>query len=253
VARALGILMVVGRSGGPGGLGLIEIASHAGLHKSTTHRLVAALSKEGFLHQDSDTGRYRLGLSALEIGSLFLTNLTLRELAAPHLSRLMTETDESVHLCLLDDGEIVYIDRVESRGSPIIFTRIGIRQPAYCTAVGQAMLAFLPAGEVDEVLARGMPARTKNTITNPRKFRERLAAIRGAGYAVSIGQNREHINAVAAPIFDRKGRPVAGMVVSGLGQRLTPARLPGIGLLLKQAADLVSRQMGYQVGERAAE
>jgi DNA-binding IclR family transcriptional regulator len=192
-------------------------------------------------------------LSALEIGSLFLANLTLRELAAPHLSRLMTETDESVHLCLLDDGEIVYIDRVESRGSPIIFTRIGIRQPAYCTAVGQAMLAFTPPDRVSEVLARGMPRRTKNTITSPKKFKEQLAGIRATGYAVSMGQNREHINAVAAPIFDHKGRPVSGIVVSGLSQRLTPARLPSIGLLVKQAADLVSQQMGYQVGDRAAE
>jgi DNA-binding IclR family transcriptional regulator len=245
--------MAVGRHGGPGGLGLVEIATHAGLHKSTTHRLVAALSRQGFLQQDPDTGRYRLGLSALEVGSLFLTNLTLRELAAPHLSRLMTETDESVHLCLLDEGEIVYIDRVESRGSAVIFTRIGIRQPAYCTAVGQAMLAFLPREEVSQVLARGMPRRTKNTITSPRKFTARLGAIRALGYSISMGQNREHINAVAAPIFDHKGRPIAGMVVSGLSQRLTPARLAEVGLLVKQAAEFVSRQMGYQAGDRAAE
>jgi IclR helix-turn-helix domain len=145
VERALKILLTVGKQGAGRGLGLLEIGREVGLHKSTAHRLVSVLMKEGFLQQDPETERYRLGLSALDVGSHYLENLTIRQHAAPHLSRLMAETNETVHLCILDDGEVVYIDKIESPGSVVVHTRIGGRQPAHCSAVGKAIFAYIYA------------------------------------------------------------------------------------------------------------
>ena len=250
VERALKILLAVGKRGGGRGLGLLEIGQEVGLHKSTAHRLVSVLLQEGFLHKDYEVERYKLGLSALDIGARFLANLTIRQLAAPYLSRLMAETDETVHLCILDEGEVVYIDKVESRGSVVVHTRIGGRQPAHCSAVGKAIFAYLPWAEVLSLLSRGMPARTPKTITSPTRFREALREVRKLGYALSLEEGSEYINGVAAPIFDHLGHPIAGIAISGLAQRLPTDRLRKIGGLVRTAADAISTQAGYGASER---
>lgn len=246
VERALKILLTVGKQGAGRGLGLLEIGREVGLHKSTAHRLVSVLMKEGFLQQDPETERYRLGLSALDVGSHYLANLTIRQHAAPHLSRLMAETNETVHLCILDDGEVVYIDKIESPGSVVVHTRIGGRQPAHCSAVGKAIFAYMPWAEVASILSRGMPARTPRTLRNSTQFREALRGVRESGYALSLEEGTEYINAVAAPVFDHQGRPVAGIAISGLVQRLPEDRLRSVGGLVKAAAALISKQIGYR-------
>jgi IclR family acetate operon transcriptional repressor len=119
------------------------------------------------------------------------------------------------------------------------------------TALGKALLAFSDSMEVEKVIASGLPARTKYTVTDPTRFRAVLEAVKRDGYAINLEENHEHINAVAAPIFDHTGKPVAGIVVSGLMQRLPLSRLRELGERMKTAAAAISRQMGHIYGDRA--
>jgi DNA-binding IclR family transcriptional regulator len=157
----------------------------------------------------------------------------------------MTTTNETVHLGILDKHEVVYIEKIEAPANVIVHTRIGHREMAHCTALGKAMLAFVPEEEIEAVIAAGLSVRTRTTITDPRKLRAALALVRKRGFAVNLEESRELVNAVAAPIFDRNGSPVAAIVISGLKQRLPMERLLELGLLLKQTAAQVSIRMGF--------
>jgi len=238
-------LKAVASHAGPRGVGLAELTEATGLHKSTVHRLVGVLLREELLSREPDTDRYRLGVAALELGGAYLERLTPRREAMPYLERLMMQTNETVHLGLLDKHEVVYIEKIEAPANVIVHTRIGHREMVHCTALGKAMLACTSAKGVGAVVAPGLPGRTRNTITDARKWRTALALVRKRGFAVNVEESRELVNGVAAPIFDRSAHPVAAIVISGLKQRLPMERLLELGLLLKQTAAQISARLGH--------
>ncbi len=245
LTRALSLLRLVAQRGGTRGIGLVELAKLAGLHKSTVYRLASVLVREGFLARDEDSERFRLGIATLELGSSYLNNLTLRQEALPVLQRLMEETKETVHLGTIDQGQVVYIEKVQAPQNVIVHTQIGQREDAHSTALGRAILAYMPEETIERIIKGGLVAKTKRTVTDPAEFRLALAEIRRTGYALNLQENREHINGTAAPVFDHTAKPVAGIVISGLMQRLPKARLRELGLRLKAAAGEISRRMGY--------
>lgn len=245
LTRALALLRLVAQKGGTRGIGLVDLARLAGLHKSTVYRLASVLVREGFLARDEDSEKFRLGIATLELGSTYISNLTLRQEALPVLQRLMEETNETVHLGVIDQGQVVYIEKVLAPQNVIVHTQIGQRESVHSTALGRAILASMPEEAIERIIKVGLVARTKRTVTDPAEFRQALAEIRRAGYALNFQENREHINGAAAPIFDHTARPVAGIVISGLMQRLPKARLRELGLRLKAAAGEISRRMGY--------
>ncbi|GHU35407.1 IclR family transcriptional regulator [Betaproteobacteria bacterium] len=246
--RALSLLWLVAHEGSDG-LGLLALSRLAKLHKTTVYRLASVLVTEGFLIRDPVTDCYRLGLAVLDLSSSYLGNLTLRQEALPYLSDLMKEADETVHLGVRDGNSVIYIEKVRAPASVIAHTRVGQREGAHATAIGKVLLAFSDPADVEEVIAAGLDAMTKHTVTDPVQFRSVLEAVRRDGYAINIGENHEHINAVAAPIFDHTGKPIAGIVVSGLVQRLPLTRLRELGERMKTAAFAISRHMGYTRGD----
>jgi IclR family transcriptional regulator, acetate operon repressor len=248
--RAFSLLRIVARDGGSNGLGLVALSRLAGLHKTTVYRLASVLVTEGFLARHPETDCYRLGLAVLELGSSYLSNLTLRQEALPYISELMKEADETVHLGVRDGNTVIYIDKVEAPANVIVHTRVGHRESVSVTALGKALLAFSDPADAEQVIASGLISMTKHTVTDPARFRATLEAVKRDGYAINLEENREHINAVAAPIFDHTEKPVAGIVVSGLVQRLPLARLREIGERTKTAAVAISRRMGHASGDR---
>src|SRR4029453_865103 len=131
---------------------LAELAEKVKLHKSTVHRLTSILERHRIVERDSQSGRYRLGLRLFELGSLAMGRFNIRDRAHPHLERLLYEVNETVHLCVLDAGEMMYLDKIEPVRSVRMSSRIGRRIPVHCTSVGKAILAFLPESEVDDIL-----------------------------------------------------------------------------------------------------
>lgn len=227
-------------------MGLAELSREVQLNKTTVYRLVSVLLRHRFLRQDPETGRYRLGLALAELGQLCLAGMEVRREAAPYLNQLMNTVRETVHLGVLDEGEVVYIDKFEYQGTIRLSSRIGSRVPVHSSALGKAILACSSEQQVNLVIARGLAPRTPNTITEPSRFRDELLATRLRGYAVDNEENRESIRCIAAPILDHMGEPIAAISVTGLAANIAGERIAEIGRLVKDAAEQVSRRVGYR-------
>lgn len=246
--RALSILMFLAEDGGhPVGVTLTELATGLGLSKSTVLRLAAPLREARLVDQDAESGRYRLGPQNALLGQVYLERLDVRRVASPLLQQLAEEVGETVHLLTFDAPEIVYIDKVESPQPVRMHSRIGSRQPAYCTATGKAFLAHATEDIVDLVIAAGLPARTEFTITSPDRLRADLALTRRRGYAIDDIENEHDIRCAAAPVFDHTGAVTAAVSVSGPASRITPDRLPAIGSRLTAATRAITEQLGGSV------
>lgn len=246
VRRAVTILEFLARQADARGRSLAELAAGTGLNKSTLLRLLAPLREHGLADQDSGTERYRLGPTTLFWAQAYLSTLDLRSVAAPSLYQLMQTTRETVHLVVYDHGEVVYIDKVESPNTIRMFSQVGRRNPAYCTAVGKAFLAYLPEAAFDEVVARGLSHRTDNTRTTPEALRTDLELVRQRGYAVDDIENEPEVRCVGAPIFDYSGRVIAAASVSGPATRVTGERVPELGRVVKGATEKISERLGFR-------
>lgn len=243
--RALAILQTL--SAEVPDLSLGEISTKLGLHKSTVHRLIMVLERHKLVERNSDNGRYRLGLKLFELGTKAVSKLDLRGRARPVLERLVLETSETVHLCILDDTDVVYLDKVEPTRSVRMASSVGRRNPAYCTAVGKAILAWLPEAQVESIVRKhGLKAMTANTITSFLELKTELAAIRERGYAVDNEEIEEGVRCVGCVVRDFSGGPVAAVSVSGPAFRVTREKVQGISRPVVAAATALSTELGFK-------
>lgn len=207
--RGLDVLEWLARHGRPAPLA--TIAEDLAAPKPTVHRLLAALQSRGYVAQDVDTGHYAAGIRCFELGSLWAQNLDLRAIAGPHLRDLNARTGETVHLAVYEGGDVVYVDKLESRHPIVAQSHVGHRAPASCVATGRALLAFMPANEIERVVTAPLERYTSRTLTEPEELRELLDTVRTTGHAVNVGGYREGVCGVAAPIRDHTGRVVASV------------------------------------------
>lgn len=243
--RALAVIDALAEDSG--GISLAQLSTKLKLHKSTVHRLVMVLERHRLLEKHSETGRYRLGLKLFELGSRAIAGMDLRERARPHLQRVMYETDETVHLCVLDEGEVLYVDKIEPQRSVRMASSVGRRMPVHCTAVGKAILAELPASEIEEIVRQhGLRPATRRTVRTPAELSAELAAIRSRGYSIDDEENEEGVRCVGAAILDSTGSAVAAISVSGPSFRITKEKVPVVSRSVVAAAQAISAQLGYR-------
>src|SRR5712671_4991271 len=159
-------------------IGISDLARRLGIAKSTVHRLAVTLVSEGLLEQDRNNGKYRLGVALFRLGALVRRRMDVSNEARPYLYDLREKINESVHLAILDETEIMYVYNLEGTHALRMRSDIGVRKPAYCTAEGQAILAFQPNDVVDRVIEAGLEPRTPKTITSAEKFIKALGATR---------------------------------------------------------------------------
>ena len=195
-------------------LGLSELASRAGLPKSTVHRFAEQLLDLGWFERAP--GGYRVGMRLFEVGGLADRRNRMRERAAPHLHQLAGVTGTAVHLGVLDHGEVVYLEKLPARGLELP-TRDGGRMPAHCTALGKVMLAYAGAEEIERVIAAGLEPRTATTIVDPDRLRSELLAVRRAGVAFDREEACAGVACVAAPIRGA-GRAVGAVSATGFAR-----------------------------------
>jgi DNA-binding IclR family transcriptional regulator len=244
VATAMRLLKAFTADGAE--LGISTLAKRIGVAKSTAHRLAVTLVQEGMLEQNRDSGKYRLGIALFRLGALVRQRMDVSNEAKPILYELREKTNESVHLAILDGTEIMYIYNLESTQAIRMRSDIGVRKPAYCTAEGQAMLAFQPPQVIDAVISAGLAARTPQTITDPAALQEAFATIRRRGCAIEDEESELGMRAIASPIRDDSGEVVAAVGVAGpatrLSRRTTAAFVPHV----IEAAAAISRRLGYR-------
>ncbi|MBI4593644.1 MAG: IclR family transcriptional regulator [Candidatus Rokubacteria bacterium] len=224
-------------------LGVTELSRTLGLGKSTVHRLLAALGARGYVRQNPQTARYCLGLKAFEVGALAAGQRSVRETVAPFLQRLRAASRETVHLGVLDEGEVIYIDKIESHQALQMYSQIGRRAPLHCTALGKALLAWEP--DAERFLRRRLRAYTPSTITDSGTLREDLERVRAAGYALDDEEFEAGLKCVAAPLRDHTGRVVASLGVASPAVRLPAARMAALAGLVGETAAAASRALGF--------
>jgi DNA-binding IclR family transcriptional regulator len=242
-AGTLGVLEALGRAEGP--MTLAALVQATGRPKGTVHRMASTLVNTGFATYSRETGLYALTLKSWRIGSGALRDFDLVNVARPALERLRAETGETVHLSVLEpSGEIVYVAKVVSPQSIGVQTRLGQLSPSWCTATGRAILAH--QDEVTRnVLTTRLAQRTPRTVTDARELKCILAKVREEGYAVTRGENHPEMGGVAAPIRDHTAQVVASIGVAIPMYRMTTEVVRGTIPRVRQAADAVSREMGY--------
>jgi IclR family acetate operon transcriptional repressor len=227
---------------------MTQIAEQIGLHKSTVHRLLATLEKRRFVDRDLITGNYSLGIRILQMAYLTLEHNDLRRLSTPFLRNLCDKYQETIHLAILDDTDVVFVNIFESPQRVKLAASLGQRLPAFATASGKAMMAYMSDEAVWRILENGMPRYTQHTPQTPEAFFKDLSNIREQGFAISVEEYENEISAVAAPIFDSNRRPLASVAIAGPAYRLTEERMYQIGPSLVETAKNISREfeMGAQ-------
>jgi DNA-binding IclR family transcriptional regulator len=203
-------------------LGVSELARRTSLPKSTAFRLLAILEEHGLIERQGT--RYCLGKRLFELGNRVpdCRPRALRDKALPFISELYELTHETVHLAVLDGADVLYVEKLFGRQQVKAPSSVGGRVPAYCSAIGKALLAWSGPTALEATLARGLAPRTGYTIVSPARLVDELALVRAQGVAFDREESNLGINCVAAPIITRNGRVVGGLSVCGGTGRFAP-------------------------------
>lgn len=226
--------------------GITELASELRLGKSNIHRLLTTLEGAGYVRHTSDFGKYEPTLKLWEVGVQILDRLDVREAARSHMQSLIRQTGETIHLSVLDGGDVVYIDKIEGDHPVRAYSQLGGRAPAYCVATGKALLACLAATDVLRACPKLEP-HTPNTVRTHNALLKELTMVRRLGYATNKGEWRANVGGAAAPVYDANGRAVAAIGISGPTERLKPRVLQKLGSTdVVAAAAKISSALGYK-------
>lgn len=225
-------------------LGVTVISERLGLHKSTVSRLLSTLLQEGFVEQNRETGKYRLGLGLVSLAGYALERIDLRRVAHPHLVSLAELSQENINITILDGNECVNIERVASPRLIRYVGSIGRRTPLHCTSTGKVLLAYMTSAERDAVLSPKLTRYTANTIVDRQTLEEVLEQVRAQGYALARQEYEEDLTAIAAPICNHLGRVIAAVSISGPTYRLEADKIEAFAGPLRETARKISAQLG---------
>ncbi|SDH91548.1 transcriptional regulator, IclR family [Alteribacillus persepolensis] len=244
VDRALTIIKLVSTK--RDGYGVTELAGELGLNKSSIFRLLSTLMEHGFIEQDTETKRYRLGYQYLELSSKLLDSIDIRKEAAPYLKELEDMTNEVIHLVIYSQKEAVYIEKLEGNETLRMHSQVGKRAPMHCTSAGKTILAYLPPAEVMEIIEqKGLPRHTEHTITDADELLENLRVIRERGYGIEREENEVGITCIAVPIFNFRGEIAGSISISGPSIRMGEERIREMKDTFMNIGKRVSQRLGY--------
>lgn len=232
-------------------IGVAELGRRLGLHKNNVFRLLATLEEVGYIEQNPATGRYRLGLAALQLGQSFARSRPLLLRGPVYLDALVEATQESAHIAMLDRFEVVHVAGQAPDRLVVSALRVGQRLPVHCSALGKVLLGCAPEAERESfdrliVGGRGLESRTRRSITDRVKLFEHVRTVAGQGFALDLEECEDGLSCAAAPVHDVTGRVVAAISVSapvsradeqGLLERILPH--------VSSAAERLSRELGH--------
>ncbi len=231
VERALNILEAAAQR--RDGMTNSEISRKLAIPKSSASYILRTLERRGYLRREAETGRYRLGLKILSLGGDAQTNLDIADVALPFMRMLSEKIRMTVHLAVLDQGEAVYIEKVEAPGFFKVNTWVGRRMFLHSTSVGKCLLAWLPKHEIENMVKQqGLKKRTPKTITSITRLIAELEHVKRLG-----------ARCLGAPIFDTVGNVTAALGASGTLTQTDEADMPRILEAIKETARRISRQI----------
>lgn len=227
---------------------ITDISERMGLHKSTVHSLLKTLQVHGYIDQNSENGKYKLGLKLFERGNFVIHGLDIRKIAKTHLVDLSVTTGQTTHLVILDGKEGVYIDKVEGQKAVILYSRIGRRIPIHSSAVGKVLVAYKSKEELKKILKGYIyKVQTPSTITNEKDFLLELEQVCKQGNSIDNQENEPGVRCVAVPIHDHTGQVVAAISMSTLINQVDDDGIIKFTEMLKKEAADMSHKLGYGV------
>ncbi|MCL4187152.1 MAG: IclR family transcriptional regulator [Rhodobacteraceae bacterium] len=249
VEKALLVLAYVAECGHV--VSLKSVSTVLGIPKTTAFRYLQTLTRAGFLSHDSRTDRYSGGP---RLGAIARTNARIdsaRELARPLMRDLTAEYDGTVNLAVKGDGSVVYLDVFEPPGGFRTKARSGDAHPLHSTALGKAILAFMPEEESLSYLSRPLTERTGRTLIDRAELIRQLRLVARRGYAMETGENEDGAMCVGVPILDERGYPLVALSVTLPLQRMSPSHAMKAGNRLVDAARSISARMAPAPATRA--
>ncbi|MCQ6280115.1 IclR family transcriptional regulator [Bacillus sp. EB600] len=244
VDRALTIIKIV--SSRKEGIGVTELANKLGLNKSSIFRILETLTAHGFVEQNKETKKYKLGYQVLELSTKLLESIDIRKEAIPFLRELEEISNEVIHLVTYFQKEAVYIEKLEGHETLRMHSQVGRRAPMHCTSAGKVILANLPKNEAIEIIQQtGLPRHTDKTITTEKELLENLVMIKEQGYGIEREENETGITCIAAPIFNHRGEIAGAISISGTALRMNDDKIAAIKDKLIEVGTRVSQRLGY--------
>lgn len=225
---------------------MTEVSRELDIHKSTAYRLLTTLRDRGLVEQDAATEKYRLGFGMVLLARAVSADLDILRCARPVCERLSERTRETVTIAVLEGDDAVIIHQSLSRASALNVDWTGRHTPLHATAAGKIFLLYMPEDQLLRVLEGPLERFTENTIVDQAGLRDHIQQILDVGYGYTVEELETGLNAVGAPIRSSDGAVVGAVSVSGPAFRLSPADLPEIGELSREAATEISRCLGFQ-------
>jgi DNA-binding IclR family transcriptional regulator len=226
-------------------LSVKEISEKLSLSKSTIHGLIKTLEHRGYLQQNSDNQKYRLGLRLFELGHRMSEQLDIAKIAHPIIKKLVEQLKETVHLVVRQHDELIYVEKEDGPHSLRIYSHVGKKAPIHCTSVGKAILAFQDEKEIDRILSSlPLESFTLHTVTDPEEIKKQLKVVRETGYSIDDEEIELGLKCVGAPIFNHNGNVIASISCASPKIRLSNERLPEVIEGIKKAASEISSKLG---------
>jgi IclR family transcriptional regulator, KDG regulon repressor len=228
----------------PGPIGVTELSRQLTLSKASVHHILATLEARGLVMRDPGTSLYRLGWGLYELGSRVVSNVDVSRVSRPFLDALASRTGESVLLGVRDGRSVLYLDRGDAPQTFHMVATAGRRSPLHATASGKVLLAFAGEDFVREYLAEPLEGFTPDTVTDPRKLGEQLAAIRADGFAACWQERELGLCSVAVPLRDYSGETIAALTLAAPAGRLTPENVDAHLVALRETAAEIEAPLG---------
>jgi len=221
-----------------------EVARHLDTNRAGSHRFLATLRELGYVEKDAEE-RYHLTYRVVELGMKVVNRHEILRVVRPYLLELSAAFNETVNLGHFDGADVLHLDKIDSKEILRMDSEIGSRAPAYCTALGKAVLAFLPEEEFNRYLKETrLKAHGPNTITSRRKLRAEVEQIRSTGYAVDNEELAPGLRCVSAPVYDHTGRAGYALSVSGPTLRMTLERIEAMHPVVVRICRRLSEKLG---------
>jgi IclR family transcriptional regulator, KDG regulon repressor len=243
LGRAFAILEEIARH--REGIGLAELSKLVGLHNSTTFHLAKTMVSLGYIRQERDSKRYRVGRPLFALAASALDEIEMVNLATPILEDLSRETGESGHFAVRMGDAVIVIARTSGAGAFQLTDRVGVVRPAHCTALGKIILASLRPDQLKRFLERvELKPSTRKSITDPSALMREIAEVRRSAVAIDDGEFNPEVRCVAVPVYTFTGDVVGALGISGPIWRMTDQAMQSRIKVVKAAANRLSAEFG---------
>jgi len=232
-------------------LSLTELSNKSGINKSSMLRILASLESEGFIKYNEEKRKYRLGITIFNLANTAYEFLDIKRVCAPILKRTAQETQIMFHLAVVEDDNIVIIDKVwpnEHFDMIALVSYVGGTTPLHCTGVGKVLAAYSTQKQLDKLVSNcDFEKHSEATVTSKQAFLDHLPVVRQQGYAFNDCENEPYLRCITRPVFNSEGKVIAAVSLSGLKDVITDEKFEFYNNISRDLSKKLSREFGFNL------